>query len=67
MSDLQRFILFSEHLADLLSIEKETARRWLAAGKLGKTIRVGKRKAVLLSELKRTLEERMDDAEGDDE
>lgn len=62
-----RLVLFPEHVGEQLGVTKDTARRWLASGRLGSTVRIGKRRGVLFSTLRETLArwERDQEEEGD--
>ncbi|MHC4137040.1 MAG: hypothetical protein ACYS0K_18965 [Planctomycetota bacterium] len=62
-----RLVLFPEHVGDQLGVTEHTARRWLASGRLGHTVRIGKRRGILLTTLSDTLTrwERDQEEEGD--
>ena len=52
---LPRLLLYSEHVGDQLGISKDLARRWLADGRLGKTLKVGRRRAITVWQFRKTL------------
>lgn len=64
---MPRLVLFPEHVGKQLGVTEDTARRWLASGRLGHTIRVGKRRGILFSTLSATLTrwEQEQEEEGD--
>ncbi len=42
----ERLLFFAEDLVAQFMIQKATARKWIASGRFGPTIRVGRRRAV---------------------
>ena len=53
MSD--RVLFYSEDVAAECKVAPATARRWIAAGRFGRPVPVGKRKAVLVEDFLRGL------------
>lgn len=55
MSAVEKILIFVDDVATACRIAEATARRWIAAGRFGRPVRVGRRTAVLREDFERGL------------
>ncbi len=55
MTSGDRILFYAEDVAAECKIAQATARRWMAAGRFGRTLPIGTRKAVLVEDFLRGL------------